>query len=83
MAVRVDAGNLRRDEIAEVGVLVAIQDQEEVRFVDRPRCRGLDHVEREGRAAVLRVLGVVEVDLVAVLGDVLQVGPRGWVTAPR
>ena len=39
------------------------------------RCR-LDHVEREGRAPVLRVALVVEVDLVTGLGDVLQVGAR-------
>ncbi len=34
---------------------------------------GLDHVEREGRASVLRVALVVEVDVVAVLRDVLEV----------
>ena len=36
----------------------------------------LDHLEREGRAAVLRVRGVVEVDLVAGLRHVLEVRVR-------
>src|SRR5919204_3947650 len=61
----------RRDD-----VLVPIEDQQEVGLLDLVRGGRLDRPETEGRAPVLRVARVVEVDLVAVLRDVLQVRVR-------
>jgi hypothetical protein len=57
-------------------VLVLVQDQEEVRLLDLVAGGRVDHVEGERRAAVRRVVRVVEVDLVAVLRDVLEVRAR-------
>ena len=54
-------------------VLVPVQDQQEVGLLDLVVDGRLDHAEREGRAPVLRVARVVEVDVVAVLRDVLEV----------
>src|SRR3954447_911894 len=60
----------RRDD-----VLVAVEDQQEVRRLQLARVRRVDRRERERRAPVLRVRGVEEVDgAVVVLRDVLEVG---------
>ena len=69
---------LRPFELRDCGndVLVAIQDQQEVRLGNLSVGRRLDHGERERRATVLRVALVVEVDVVAMLGDVLEVRVR-------
>ena len=64
---------LRPFELRDCGddVVVLVQDQQKVRLVDLPVRVRLDHGERESRAPVLRIALVVEVDLVAVLGNVL------------
>src|SRR5439155_5209643 len=57
-------------------VLVPVEDEQEVGVVDLQAGRSFDRLERERRAAVLRVARVVEVDLVPPLRDVLEV--RVW-----
>src|SRR5919198_3265178 len=72
LAEHEERGGLRAFELRNRGgdVLVAVEDEQEVRLVDRSRRRRLDHVESERRASVLRVALVVEVHVVTVLRNV-------------